>query len=98
MQKIPVSQKEASLLMLKTNLVNIYQNKEDIVLNKHGVSRDDFAGALEAYAGDSFVSSCRRDIQNMMERAAEGEYPDFAVRPEVLLRAFRLWHCTRRKE
>ena len=62
MQKIPASQKEASLLMLKTNLMNICQNKEDIVLNKHGVSRDDFAAALEAHAGDGFVSGCRRDI------------------------------------
>ena len=40
--------------------------------------------------------SAAGDKNNMMEQAVEGEYPDFAVRPEVLLRAFRLWHCTPR--
>jgi hypothetical protein len=84
MRKIPPSQLEAALLKLRANLMQIYQAKEDIVLNKHGVTREDFLAALETQDGDTAVSQSREEIQKMMDLAVQGKYPDFTVPAEVL--------------
>jgi len=41
--RVPAGQLQLAVLKLKTNLMQIYQQKEDIVLNKHAVTKDEFA-------------------------------------------------------
>ena len=64
--------------------MQMYQQKEDITLNKYALSKDEFAEMLETYQTDEFVGKFREDIKIMMELAAEGKYPDITVPQEVI--------------
>lgn len=86
---IPKNQMEAAILKLKSNLMQMYQQKEEIVLNKHALNKDDFAEMLETFEGDEFVGRCRDEIRVMMELAAEGKYPDISVSSQVTLSLLR---------
>ena len=46
---IPKNQIENAISKLKNNLMQIYQQKEDITLNKYALSKDYFAEILETY-------------------------------------------------
>lgn len=59
LEKIPKPQLQPAILKLKHNLMQMYQQKEDIVLNKHALSKDDFAAALDRFHNDQFIASCR---------------------------------------
>jgi hypothetical protein len=49
MKMIPKNQMDAAIRKLKNNLMQMYQQKEEITLNKYAVSKEDFVEMLEAF-------------------------------------------------
>ena len=49
MEMIPKNQLDAAIRKLKNNLMQMYQQKEEITLNKYAISKEDFAEMLETF-------------------------------------------------
>lgn len=57
---------------MKVNIEKNYEQKEDIILDKHQVSKEDYAAALECYQDDPMIQQSRQEILDMMSKAYKG--------------------------
>lgn len=68
---------------LRTNIAAFYQQKEEIIIAKYNISRDELADSLNYYKDDPEIKKNQDEILEMMERACNGLMPDFTVPEEA---------------
>lgn len=61
----------------------VYVAKENLILKKYAVSREIYGKSLEKWKHDKKLLKNTEEILNMMERAINGQTPDFTVPQQV---------------
>lgn len=75
---------------LRLNITKFYQQKQDIILHKFKINRDQYGVALQLYFADEIIKKNNESIVQMMERAIVGELPDLTVPNDVPFFVYRL--------
>jgi len=63
--------------------VKIYDAKEQMILDKYEIPKEDYAASLKKYSQEKNILSNTKEIFDMLERAIRGEVPDLTVNPRV---------------
>lgn len=60
-------------IYLRTELTKAYEAKEDLILTKYQVSKDEYALALNTYHKDKQIKRDTEDIYKVLEESVRGE-------------------------
>ena len=80
-------------IYLRTELTKAYEAKEDLILTKYQVSKDEYALALNAYHKDKQVKRDTEEILKVLEETVRGEI-DLSVPEQVPSCLLRQQSCT----
>lgn len=80
-------------IYLRTELTKAYEAKEDLILTKYQVSKDEYALALNAYHKDKQIKKDSEEIFKVLEETVKGEI-DLSVPEPVYSYLYRQLSCT----
>ena len=78
---------------LRTEMAKLCEAKEDLIISKYSVSKDEYAASLKAYKKDNAIRKNQEETVAMMERAVKGEIPDLTVPQAVPIPPHRPFSC-----
>lgn len=70
-------------IVFRTELAKICEAREDAVLAKYDIGRDEFQVSLKEHKKKGKIENIQADIFAMMERAVQGNIPDLKVAPQA---------------
>lgn len=92
-KKLKAYPKKDVEIYLRTELAKAYEAKEDLILVKYQVSKDELSLALNAYHKDKQIKRDTEEIFKVLEETVRGEI-NLSVPEPVTSHLFRQLSCT----